>query len=138
MAVTPYKSYEQQMAETSLVADEKQQEADRSLFENQDMVKIIKTYLEESVPEEIKETDLYQKFWIVFGKKLQLSFIDYEDKFEFEAMFEQAKLAYMMSMPSHEFTFDDVLAIKQLELYFAAALRSAIGMKENRFSERRV
>jgi hypothetical protein len=137
MVVEAYKNpYEGQISSEALAADNKQQENDRSLFENQDMVKIIKVYLEENVPVELKEKRIYKEFWAVLGKKIQLTFLDAEDKFDFEAMFVQAKMLYYMSIPKYETDFETIATMKQLEMYFIAAIRSAIGSRDNVFNER--
>lgn len=136
MAVEQYKNPYDSQINDGLVADNKQLDADRTLFENQDMVKIIETYLEESVPQAIKDGDIYKTFWASMGKKIQLTFLEDEDKFDFEAMFRQTKMLYLMSIPKKDKTFETLTTLKQMEMYFVAAVRSAIGVKDNRFNER--
>lgn len=139
MAVEEYVNpYDQQISVEELAAEKKALESDRSLFENQDMVKIIKAYLEENVPENVRESELFKEFWAVIGKKIQLTFLDPEDLFEFEAMFLQCKSLILMREPAYALTFERIQLIKQVEMYFKAALRSAVGGKTGRLNERMI
>lgn len=106
------------------------------LYEGQDATKIIKMYLEENLPDELREDKFLLSFWAIMGKKLQLTFLEKEDLPEFYAVFEQAKLAYFMSIPAEKFDYDALMRITQIEIYFVAALKSAVGSQSGKINER--
>lgn len=108
----------------------------QGLYEGQDMSRVIRMFIEEDVPDDIKKSRLFQEFWAVFGKTVKLSFIEKEDIQDFSYMLEQVKLDYVMSKAAQHFTFSDLQALDQIEMYFEAAIRKSIGISQHRFNER--
>lgn len=108
----------------------------RSLFQNQDMVKLVETYLGEDIPEELKNNNIIKRFWAVLGKTIKLTFLDKDDIIDFEILYDQARINYIMSMPPYDFNFSDQETLDQMRIYFLAAVRRAVGTDQHRFNER--
>ncbi|MFW6119403.1 MAG: hypothetical protein ACOC80_00655 [Petrotogales bacterium] len=122
--------------EKQIVGSEDQIRQDRGLFENEDMIRLAEVYLEEEVPKEVKKTELFRFMWSIVGKKLQLTFLQSQDESFFKSLFQQAKILYNIKHPAYHYTYDDIVLMKQIELHFMAAIKSAIGTKENVVNER--
>lgn len=108
----------------------------QDLFQMQDMAKLVRTYLEEDIPEDIKKTRVYNEMWAVLGRTIKLSFLDESDVQDFEFLYDECKINYVMSKPSYEFTFEDMQLLDQLRIYFLAALKRAKGVSQHRMNER--
>lgn len=118
----------------SLISDQDSKNS-QSLFQNTDMVKLVKTYLDEEIPEHISP-NLKKHFWAVLGNTVKLTFLDKEDVMDMELLFEQAKLNYTMEKPPYDFTFEDQQMLDELRTYFIAAVRRAVGSANHKFNER--
>jgi len=119
-----------------LLGNEEELKRSQGLFQNQDMVKLVQTYLEEEIPEEFKNKKVMRDFWAVMGKTIKLSFVEKDDLFDFEILFDQARINYIMSKPPYEFDFDDQQLLDQLRIYYIAAVKRAMGFGSHRFNER--
>ncbi len=121
-----------------LYGDPNEWKNSQNLFEGQDMSKLVKTYLEEQIPDQFKETELYKHFWAVLGNTIKLTFLNEKDEEFLEIMFEQTKITYIMSKPARKFTFYESQMLEQLKIYFMAACKRAIGSPGHRLNERTI
>jgi len=137
MALVNYKEQET-YADNHLIGDEEEQVQAQDYFSPSDMAKLVKTYLEEDVPTQIKKTSIYTEFWAVLGKTIKLTFLQPEDIDMFEAMFDVCRANYMMSKPTFEYGFDDMMILDQLRVYFVAACKRASGFSGARYNERMI
>ncbi len=119
-----------------LLGSEEELNASKGLFQNQDMVKLVQTYLEEDIPPEILNKKVMREMWAVMGKTIKLSFVDKEDLFDYEILFDQARINYIMGIPPYEFTFEDQQLLDQLKIYYISAVKRAVGFAGHRFNER--
>lgn len=108
----------------------------QDLFSPNQNAQLVKSYLEEIIPKEIREGETFKHFWAVLGNTVKLSFLSREDVDEFENLFDQATWTFIMSRPSYEYTFDDMMLIRQLRIYFLAAIKRAVGGKNGTMNER--
>jgi len=108
----------------------------QDLFQTQDMSKLVKTYLEEEVPEEIRRHKIYRDFWAAIGNTIKLTFLEKEDVLDFEYLFEDSRINFTMSTPPYDYTWDDMQILSQLKLYFVAAVKRAVGFQQHRNNER--
>lgn len=108
----------------------------QDMFQTQDMSKLVKTYLEESVPEEIRSTKIYKDFWAAIGNTIKLTFLEKEDVLDFEFLFEDSRLNFLLTVPPYEYTWNDMQLMSQLKLYFVAAVKRAVGFQQHRNNER--
>lgn len=108
----------------------------QDFFQTQDMAKLVKTYLEEEVPDSIRSSKIYTDFWAAIGNTIKLTFLEQEDVLDFEFLFEDARLNFVMTVPVYEYTWADMQVLSQLQLYFAAAVKRAVGFKQHRNNER--
>lgn len=106
------------------------------LYSGQDMSKLVKTYLDENIPEEFKKGDLNKQFWSIMGNSIKLAFLNGEDQEDMEALFNISKYAYIMSKPTYEYTWNDDHALKQMRLHFIISAKRAIGSPNHRLNER--
>lgn len=106
------------------------------LFQSTDMVRLVKTYLEEDLPEELKRDQLMRQMWAILGKTPKLSFLVPDDIKEFESLYNQSEYFYLMSKPNHEITFKDLQNLQQLKFYNLINLRRSVGFQGHRFNER--
>lgn len=119
------------------LADENDSKQSEDLFRQGDMVKLIEKYNEVDLPDGFDKHRLKKQFWAILCKDIKLTFIeDNNDIMEFEFLFKDAELNYMMNTPSFEFSFEDEQYIDQFRLYFLAALRRSKGFSSHRFNER--
>ena len=107
-----------------------------SLYRTQDVARLIEVSLEEDLPDNLKGKAWITEFWAVLGKTIKFTFIEKEDLLEFELLFENAKLDFIMSKPPYEFTFEDMKTLDELKIYFAAAVRRSIGFSTHKINER--
>jgi len=108
-----------------------------NLFEAEDMTKLIKIYLEDDVPENLKTSSpIVKQFWAILGKSVKLTFLDQEDVMDFEFLFNQARYTLLMSMPSYKVTFDDLQQLDQIKLHYYASLKRAVGTNKQKLNER--
>lgn len=119
-----------------LYADDTERKMSEDLYQPNDMVKLVKTYIEESIPEEHKKHPLYSEFWAVYGKTLILSFLEKDDLYQFQILLDNAILDFMMTKPRYEVKFSDRVIVDQMRIYFLAALNRAVGSKSHKFNER--
>lgn len=108
----------------------------KNLFENQDMVKLVETYLDVEVPEKFKNHPIISEFWAIQGKNIKLTFLENSDVEDFEILFEQSILNYLMSKPAYQYTFEDEQILDQFRLFFIAALKRSVGTGQHKFNER--
>ena len=101
-----------------------------------DMAKLITTYLEETVPDELKKTRLYQEFWAVAGKTIKLTFFDKDDMIDLDLMYDNITIDFKMSKAIYDFSFEDSQMLQQFRLYFKAAVKRSVGTPQHRFNER--
>ena len=120
----------------NLVGTDNELSKSKDLFQNQDMVKLIEKYTEVDIPKELKDHDLVVEFWAILSKDIKLSFLDAADIDDFELLFDQAMLNFVMSRPSYEYTFEDDKILDQLKIYFIMALKRSQGTKSHTFNER--
>jgi hypothetical protein len=102
-------------------------DADKNLFGSGGAVELAKLYLQEEVPQDIREESAFKKLWAVHGKKIQLSFLDQKDYPAMLDEFDANKILYLMSKPKSHFRSDEVLLLGQMKLHFMAGVKSAIG-----------
>lgn len=121
-----------------LYGDPNEWKNNQALFEGQDMSKLVKTYLEEQIPDTFKETELYKHFWAALGNTLKLTFLDGTDVEFLEIMFEQTKITYIMSKPARKFGFYESQMLEQLKMYFLAACKRSVGSPAHRLNERTI
>lgn len=107
-----------------------------SLYGQQDMTKLVNTFLEEDMPDDLKQSQMVRDFWAVLGKTIKLSFMEKDDIEDFETLFEIARIDYVMSIPEYEYTFKDAKHLEQLRIYFLAACKRAMGSPSHKFNER--
>lgn len=137
MAIDPFiEQSNEQIDLKALVDTAERVKSAENLYNTQDIEKLIKGYLEESIPEEIRNTKLFKEFWAVLGRNIQLTFLDKIDLEVFEILFDQCRLTFLMHKPAYEYTFIDLQALEQLKIYFSSALRRAQGVAGHRFNER--
>lgn len=110
--------------------------AAEDLFSTTDMSKLIKTYMEETIPEEIRNTKLFKDFWGVLGNTLKLTFLSEKEIPEFESLFREAKYNYIMSVPVYDYTAEEMKIMQQIKIYFAAAIRRSVGSRQHVINER--
>ena len=120
----------------SLMGSDSDLKSSQNLFNTQNTAEIIRTYLDETVPDNIKKSNIYQHMWAVVGNTLKLSFFDDKSIFEFEALFNIAKYDYIMSIPAYEYDFETAKILSQLRIYYLSAIRRAIGGAHNKINER--
>jgi hypothetical protein len=114
--------------------DELKQSED--LFKSQDMVKLIKTYLDEEAPLEMRENCIYKYMWGTLSKSIKLTFLTEKDFDYFESMFNQSKITYLMSIPANKYSFQDMLLFDQLKIIYLCAIKRSIGSSTHKFNER--
>lgn len=120
-----------------LISSDPELNQSKSLFQNQDMVKIIETYVEEDLPEDIKQNKILMKFFgFVYGRSVKLSFLDKDDVQDMEYYFEDCRLSFMMHYPVYEYKTEDLGIIEQFRLVFRAACQRAVGSQTHKFNER--
>lgn len=119
-----------------LYDSEEEAELAKNLYTEGNMAEIIETYLQQDIDKEYKKSDIIKEFWAILGRTIPLSFIGDDDEEEFEILFEQAKLNYIMKVPAYKFTFNDMIMLDQLKIYFKAALKRSIGRKGHIVNER--
>ena len=119
-----------------LAATQREIDQAQNLFQGNDPLKLVKAFLDEDVPDEIKATDFYIRFWAVVGKTIKLTFIEKEDVWDYEALFELCRLTYLMEKPPYKYTFDELQLMRQMKIYYVSAVRRAIGTPAHRFNER--
>lgn len=107
--------------------------ASESLYSTGDMARLIKESLEEIVPEQIRKKRIYIEFWGVLGKTLKLTFIKSDEIEFFQYLFRNCRRRYLMSVRPDQYTWEDGMLLSQLEIYFEAAVRRAVG---HNFNER--
>lgn len=131
-------SDEAAMAELAkLVGSDPELKSAQDLYQGQDMVKLVRTYLEEEEPEAYKKNPLFTEFWAILSKNIKLSFLDGKyDVEDFEILFDQSKLNYVMSKPPYEFNWEDMQLLEQLKINFLASVKRAVGVSGHRFNER--
>ena len=129
-------SVEDQEILANIMGSDEEVRGSQDLFQSQDMVKLVKTYLEEDYPEEIRKTKIFQQFWAILGKTIKLSFVEKDDIYEFESLFEQCRLTFLMSMPPYDISWEDLQLIDQIRVYYLAAVKRATGFGGHRFNER--
>src|ERR1041385_3073130 len=110
-----------------LYGDPAEWKGSTNMYEGQDMSKLVKTYLEEQIPEEFQKSSLFVDFWAVLGNQLKLTFLKQEDLDFLEMMFEQVKITYIISRPRRKFTFKESLMLDNLKIHFITACKKAIG-----------
>lgn len=120
-----------------LIGSDPEVKGAQDLFQGQDLVKLVRTYLEEDQPEAFKENALFKEFWAILGKNLKLSFLDPKtDAEDLEMLFDMSKMNYIMSKPAFDFTWEDMQLLEQLKINFIACVKRAIGTTGHRFNER--
>jgi len=125
---------DQQLKE--LIASDSELNKSKSLFQNQDMVKLVETYLEEDLPDDLKKKNAIKQFWAVLGKTIKLTFLDKDDVSDFEILYDQARINFIMAKPAYEFTFEDAEMLDQMRIYFLSAIKRSVGTTTHRFNER--
>lgn len=120
-----------------LMSEGNEQDQSQSLFQSNDMVRIIKEYLHVDLPEELKEHEMVKSFWAVLSRDPKLTFVESETEVEeFELLFNDSLFNYLMEKPTYEFTFREMQMLDQFRLYFMAAVRRAKGVPKHKFNER--
>ena len=128
--------------ESGGISQEEYQEQDdalkeaEDLFQGQDMARLAKLYLQESVPAKIKTHELFKDFWAVHGNTLKLTFLTEDDVDLFELRFRKCVALWKMSKATYEFTFDDMQLIEQLRFYMVATLKRSVGRDRHIINER--
>lgn len=113
-----------------------EQQAAAPLYEQGDMSKLVKTYLDENVPTRIQQHEVYREFWAMLGHTVKLSFLTHRDIDVFMDAFDDFKYQYLMSRPVYETSDEELKIISQIRLYFQAAIRRAVGTDRHKFNER--
>lgn len=121
---------------SQIAGDPDEAEDNKSLFQNNDMVGLIREYLSVDIPKEMKEHKLIQQFWAILSKDIKLTFLEQDDIEDFELLFDQSMLNFLMSTPAYEFSNEDEQILDQFRIYFIAALKRSQGTKNHRFNER--
>ena len=120
----------------ALKSNEEERRQAHSLFESQDMVKMINAYTEERIDEQLKKDPLIKQFFGIFGKAPVLTFIDKEDEEDFDSLFRLSKLIYLRSVPGREFKIENIQLLNQIRIYFKSAIKRSIGFDKNKQNER--
>lgn len=105
--------------------------ASDSLYNTSDMAKLMKESLDEVVPDRIKTLHIYEEFWGIIGKTIKLTFIRPDEIEFFQYLFRNARRRYLMSVRPHHYSWDQGMLLAQLEVYFEAAVRRAVGKNFN-------
>src|SRR3990167_4552514 len=103
-----------------------------------DSTATVRAYLDEIVPEEIKETELYKQFWAVISRNLKFSFLNEDDVELLELYFSDAVSTFIMGLSPSEYTFETMQLIDQMRIYFRTAINRAVGFERHRFNERMI
>lgn len=120
----------------ALMASEQEKDSAKSLYDHQDMSKLIETYMTVDIPRELKQHKLLTDFWAVLDRNIKLTFLREEDVEDSELLFEVAKVNYLQSRPAYTYTLDDVQLLDQLKIYFLAAIKRSVGIGQHKFNER--
>lgn len=119
-----------------LMGNEQELENSKSQFVQPGAGDMLKAYLDEEVPFDIRKTDLYQQFWAATGHTLQLTFIREDDIEYFEYLWRISKINFLMSVPSYKIRTKELQLLNQLHIHFIAAIRRSVGSKTHITNER--
>lgn len=105
-------------------------------FQNQIMEKqhleVLKHYTEdEHIPKDIKTSR-----WGIFGKGLQLTFLEEKDLPMIDMFNNILRINALTNKPAHKLTFEETNGLDQTQLYFYLQAKRAIGTNQGKVNER--
>ena len=118
-------------------SDDEVREAAR-YFNTNETGEMVRIYLEEDIPSDLRKSKMFQLFWATLGKTVKLTFLEKDDLLDFEADNEDAMLTFKMMIPSYEYTFNEMISLEQIKLYFNAAIKRARGFTTHKYNERMI
>ena len=104
----------------------------QNLLTQKDFLEVLKHYTEdEMIPKEVTESK-----WAIFGKGLQLTFLEEKDLIMIDLFNNVLRMDTLMSVPAHKLTFEHSHQMDQTQLYFFIQAKRAIGTNQGKINER--
>lgn len=104
----------------------------QNLLTQKDFLEVLKHYTEdETIPKHITTSK-----WAIFGKGLQLTFLEEKDLPIIDIFNNILRIDTLMSQPAHKLTFEHSQQMDQTQLYFFLQAKRAIGTHQGKVNER--
>lgn len=103
-----------------------------NMLTQKDFLEVLKHYTEdEMIPDDITKSK-----WAIFGKGLQLTFLEEKDLPIIDIFNNILRIDTLMSQPAHKLTFEQSHQMDQTQLYFFLQAKRAIGTNQGKINER--
>ena len=104
----------------------------QNLLAQKDFLEVLKHYTEdEMIPDTVTKSK-----WSIFGKGLQLTFLEEKDLPLIDMFNNVLRIDTLMSQPPHMLTFEHSQEMDQTQLYFYLQAKRAIGTNQGKVNER--
>lgn len=108
------------------------QQQEKTLAQQKEFLDVLKHYTEdETIPTEVKKSK-----WAIFGKGLQLTFMEDKDLPMIDMFNQVLRIDSLMNQPAHKLTFEQSHQLDQTQLYFYLQSKRAIGTNQGKINER--
>lgn len=93
---------------------------------------VLKHYTEDDkIPKDVTSSK-----WAIFGKALQLTFLEEKDLPIIDMFNQVLRIDALMNQPAHKLTFEESHQLDQTQLYFYLQAKRAIGTNHGKINER--
>lgn len=93
---------------------------------------VLKHYTDDdTIPQKVKQSK-----WGIFGKGLQLTFLEEKDLPLIDMFNQILRIDALMAKPAHRLTFEESHQLDQIQLYFYLQAKRAIGTNQGKVNER--
>ena len=104
----------------------------QNLLMQKEYLDVLKHYTDdETIPKEVSGSK-----WAIFGKGLQLTFLEERDLPVIDMFNNILRIDALMHQPSHKLTFEQSHQLDQTQLYFYLQAKRAIGTTQGKVNER--